>query len=228
MRRQGAAGTLRNLCLSAEADGTLGSLLGSTAWLAALLDVLCGAHKVRREVDDGVREALSETVLMLVQLPPLLLLLLLLWCSVRCQAYARRGLSRIRSDTLSAWLAGAGVIVVSSCCPDGVREALCETVLMLVKLPLLLLPMRCSVRGPIEQGVWRTVWGALNQPSDAWREGAALADSRAMCLSAQYEGADGSYAGAIVLEALVALQAQTEAGRKSLWSIDAPVTLRTG
>ena len=49
-----------------QADGTLDSLLSSTQWLTAALDVLCGAHKVRREADDGVREALAEAVLLLV------------------------------------------------------------------------------------------------------------------------------------------------------------------
>ena len=53
-----------------QADGTLDSLLSSTQWLTAALDVLCGAHKVRREPDDGVREALAEAVLLLVCLSP--------------------------------------------------------------------------------------------------------------------------------------------------------------
>lgn len=50
-----------------QADGTLEALLSSTKWLCAMLDVLCGAHQVRREADDGIREALAEAALMLVR-----------------------------------------------------------------------------------------------------------------------------------------------------------------
>ena len=45
----------------------LGSLLGDTEWLAGLLNALCGTEHTSREPDDGVREALAETVLMLVR-----------------------------------------------------------------------------------------------------------------------------------------------------------------
>ena len=55
-----------------QGDGTLESLLSSTGWLSTLLDVLCGTGSSKREPDDGVREALAETVLMLVSLCGLL------------------------------------------------------------------------------------------------------------------------------------------------------------
>lgn len=60
------ANAIFQACL--QADGTLEALLSSTEWLSDLLDVLCGTNKVRREPDDGVREALAEAVLMLVSL----------------------------------------------------------------------------------------------------------------------------------------------------------------
>jgi hypothetical protein len=48
-----------------QEDGTLEAILGDTALLEALLEVLCGVTRPK-EADDEIRVALSESLEMLV------------------------------------------------------------------------------------------------------------------------------------------------------------------
>ena len=59
-RRRGCAGALRNIFLSAEADGSLDAVLADDAVLERVLAPLSGAPNT--DPDDNVREALAEAV----------------------------------------------------------------------------------------------------------------------------------------------------------------------
>ncbi|GBF94253.1 hypothetical protein Rsub_06523 [Raphidocelis subcapitata] len=66
-RRRGCSGALRNCCLSAEADGTLGAVLGDEAVLLRMLGPISGG--AASDPDDNVREALAEAVAVLAAAP---------------------------------------------------------------------------------------------------------------------------------------------------------------
>ncbi|KAL3132076.1 hypothetical protein ABBQ32_008686 [Trebouxia sp. C0010 RCD-2024] len=66
LRRQGCAAAFRNCCFSAEQDGTLEQMLDQRPQLQQILSQLCGVG-ASKEIDDTVRAALAESVLMLAE-----------------------------------------------------------------------------------------------------------------------------------------------------------------